>query len=268
MKLTKLIFQAAAISAFAMSAVAAHADTLDNIRQAKKIRIAIDLALPPAGMIDDKMQPTGSDVETARLLAQDLGVAMEIVPTIGTTRIPNLQNNKADIVISTLAVTPDRKKVIDFSVPYAVQLSLVAGLKNLNIKNFADLTGKSVSVTRGTIQDTDLTRGTKGANIVRYEDDATLLTAVTSGQADILGTSLSLVNSLNKINEKNASRQVDVKFIMGSFDLAIGVRKNDPELLEWVNNWVRTNLKNGKLNDIYKKYYGVNLTEDIINGKH
>src|SRR5579871_2044504 len=109
------------LAAFALALIgaSARADTLDDIRQAKKVRIAIDLAIPPFGMTDDKMQPTGSDVDTARLLAKDLGVELEIVPTTGATRIPSLQSGKADLVISTLSVTPERAKVIDFSQAYA-----------------------------------------------------------------------------------------------------------------------------------------------------
>ncbi|MCX7365544.1 MAG: amino acid ABC transporter, partial [Alphaproteobacteria bacterium] len=44
---------------------AASADALDDIRKAKKIRIAVDLGVPPYGMTDEKMQPSGSDIETA-----------------------------------------------------------------------------------------------------------------------------------------------------------------------------------------------------------
>ena len=70
-------------------------------------------------MTDDKMQPTGSDVETGKLLAKDLGVEFELVSTTGASRIPSLQTGKADVVISTLSVTPERAKVIDFSPAYA-----------------------------------------------------------------------------------------------------------------------------------------------------
>ena len=48
------------------------------------------------------MKPTGSDYDVAVLLAKDLGVALEVVPTVGATRIPNLQTGKADIIISRL----------------------------------------------------------------------------------------------------------------------------------------------------------------------
>ena len=64
-----------------------HADALDDIKKAGKIRIAIDLGVPPYGMTDDKLQPTGLDVETARLLAKDWGLEFEHVPTTG--RVPD-----------------------------------------------------------------------------------------------------------------------------------------------------------------------------------
>src|SRR3954469_11597040 len=162
----------------------AHADTLDDIKKAGKIRIAIDTAIPPFGMTDDKMQPSGSDIDTAQLLAKDLGVQLEIVTTTGPSRIPTLQTNKADLVVSTLSITPDRAKVIDFSIPYADHPSVVGALKGVAISSYADLAGKKVAVVRGTTQDTDLTREAKGAQLVRYEDDATMALAFASGQVD------------------------------------------------------------------------------------
>src|SRR5260370_3993798 len=251
-------------AAFALLSLglAAHAETLDDIRKAGKIRIAIDLAIPPFGMTDDKMQPTGSDVDLARLLAKDMGVELEIVTTTGPTRIPLLQTGKADIVISTLSITADGAKVIDFSPPYADHLSVVAALKTLPIKDMADLNGKKVAVVRGPTQDSDLPQQAKGAQLVRYEDDATMALAVASGQADILATARSLLPAINK---KNPARAVETKIVMQTFHLAIGLRKNEPRLMEWVNGWVKVNLKNGKLAAIYKQYHGVDIpTDDLL----
>ena len=42
---------------------------------------------------------------------------------------------------------------------------------------------------------------------------------------------------------------------MQTFYLAVGLRKNEPKLKAWVDEWVRTNLKNGKFNEIYKQYF-------------
>ncbi len=86
----------------------ARADTLSDIRQRQKLLVAIDLGLPPYGTVDANMQPTGSDVEAARLLAADLGVALQIVPATGANRIPMLQTRKVDIVMSSFSITRER----------------------------------------------------------------------------------------------------------------------------------------------------------------
>ena len=62
-----------AIAALVATVSLAHADALDDIKKAGKIRIAIDLGAPPYGMTDDKLQPTGLDVETARASRKTLG---------------------------------------------------------------------------------------------------------------------------------------------------------------------------------------------------
>jgi polar amino acid transport system substrate-binding protein len=240
---------------------AAQADTLEDIKKAGKVRIAIDTAIPPFGMTDDKMQPSGSDIDTAQLLAKDLGVQLEIVTTTGPTRIPSLQTNKADLVVSTLSITPDRAKVIDFSIPYADHPSVVAGLPSIAIKSYADLAGKKVAVVRGTTQDSDLTREAKGAQLVRYEDDATMALAFASGQVDILATARSLLPAISK---KNPGRTAESKITMQTNYLAIGLRKDEPKLKAWVNDWVKTNLQNGKLGAIYKKWHGVDIPVDQL----
>ena len=230
----------------------AHADLLDNVKQAKKLRVAIELSLPPYGMTNDKMQPYGSDVETAQLLAKDLGVELEIVPATGPTRIPFLQTNKADLAIATLSISPERAKVIDFSTPYSVVQIVVAAPKSMAIKSYADLAGKSIAITRGNVQEAELVQKAVGATIVRYDDDATLVTAGVSGQAPIVSTATTL---LQAIQTKNPARELETKFVVKEFQLGIGMRKDEPKLLAWVNEWVKTNRANGKLNAIFKKYH-------------
>lgn len=256
-----LFRRALLLAALSTAFLGAHADTLDKIRADKKIRISIDLAVPPSGMTDANMKPTGSDYDVAVLLAKDLGVALEVVPTVGATRIPNLQTGKADLIISTLAWTPERAKVVDYSIPYAPQISLVGGVKGINVKSMADLAGKSVAVNRSTTQDKDLTDNAKGANVVRYDDDAGVITAVVTGQADLVGTSNALFQTMQ---QKAPHRNLEMKFVLRVNDLGIGVRKDDPKLLAWVNNWVKANHANGKLNEIFKKYHGTDIPKDVV----
>lgn len=240
---------------------AARADLLDDITKAGKIRIATDLAIPPSGMIDGAMKPTGSDVETAELLAKDWGLQLEFVQTTGATRIPNVQTNKADIIISTLSVTPERAKVIDFSKPYAALQSVVGCLKSLDVKSWDDLKGKTIAVSRGTTQDTTLTNmKERNLTLSRYEDDATMVTAAVSGQADCVATSATIVS---QIGVKAPARAFEPKVSITNFDLAIGVKKGEPKLLEKLDAWVQQNLKNGKLNAIYKKFHGTELPADM-----
>lgn len=261
MRLENLLRRALLLAALSTIVLGAQADTLDDIRAARKIRISIDLAVPPSGMTDANMKPTGSDYDVAVLLAKDLGVALEVVPTVGATRIPNLQTGKADLIISTLAWTPERAKVIDYSVPYAPQISLVGGVKGINVKSMADLAGKSVAVNRSTTQDTDLTQNAKGATVVRYDDDAGVITAVVTGQADLVGTSNALFQTMM---QKAPHRNLEQKFVLRVNDLGIGVRKGDTRLLAWVNDWVKANHANGKLNEIFKKYHGTEIPKDVV----
>ena len=187
----KRTFVAIAVAAAAMIGLshAANADALDDIKKAGKIRIAIDLGVPPYGMTDAQMQPTGLDVEAAKALAKDWGLQFELVPTTGASRIPSLQTGKADLVISSLSYTAERAKVIDFSLAYAVLRTVIAAPKSVNVKSLAELDGKTVGTVRGTTHDTQLTKeGPKGMKLVRYEDDATEGQAFLSGQVDIFST--------------------------------------------------------------------------------
>jgi polar amino acid transport system substrate-binding protein len=145
-----------------------------------------------------KLQPTGLDVEAARLLAKDWGLEFEHVPTTGASRIPALQTGKADLVISSLSYTAERAKVIDFSLGYAVLRTVIAP-KSVALKSLADLDGKTVATVRGTTHDTQLTReGPKGMKLVRYEDDATEAQAFLSGQVDIFSTAEMIVRSTQR----------------------------------------------------------------------
>lgn len=237
------------------------ADQLDSLTAAKKLRVAIDLGVPPYGMKDDKLNSTGSDVETAQLLAKDFGFELEIVPTTGANRIPFLQTDKADIVISSLSITPEREKVVDFSIPYAGISAALAAPKSMLITSAADLSGKKVISTRGTTNDQEITKILpKDATIVRFDDDATAITAIVSNQGDIIATAPSL---LKAINDRNPAKQMEVKFVMKVNMLGFGLRKGEPKLKEKIDAWVRTNLNNGKLNAIYKKFHGADLPDNV-----
>jgi polar amino acid transport system substrate-binding protein len=248
--------------ALGLACLPAQADDLSTIKSNKVIRVAIDLGAPPFGTKDATLKPIGSDVETAELLAKDLGVALEVVPTTGANRVPFLLTNKADLVVASFSITPEREKVVAFSVPYAAIQAVVGAPKNSSIKTLQDLVGKTVISTRGTTNDIAITKqALPGTNILRFDDDATSITAVISGQGDIFATAPPL---LKAINAKSPEKSMEPKVLLSTAMLGIGLDKKSTELKTWVDSWVRTNLKNGKLNDIYEKHHGSPLPKNVL----
>lgn len=261
MKFNKLLAPAVATMALVFGAHAAQADQLDDIRKAGKVRVAIAIGTPLFSYADADLQPTGSDVETAKLLAQDLGVKLEIVPITTAARIPTLQAQRADLVISSLSITEERAKVVDFSIPYSAITIMVGAPKDMKIASYADLAGKRIGLTRATTNDTLTTKEAKGAEIMRYEDDATLITSVVTGQVDIFSSTPS---NMGEINKRAAGKNFEMKFSQLDSGLGITMNKGEPKLKEWINDWVSTNLKNGRLNAIYKKYHGRDLPANVV----
>jgi polar amino acid transport system substrate-binding protein len=263
MKNLKKIVAALAFT-LAASVHASADDALAKIRSAGVIRIAIDLSVPPWSYKDDSLNPTGSEVEAAKLLASDLGVTMEIVPTNGANRIPNLMQNRADIIMSALSITDERKKTIAFSLPYSGNTTSVFAPKNLEIKSFADLSGKRIAVTRGTTNDGDITKmAPADAEVVRFEDEATTMTSIVSGQLEIVAIAQSLVDL---INQKVPGKEFEPKLELRTATMGVGMRKEDTELKKWIDDWVKTNLANGKLPAIYKQFQKTDIPPQVLAG--
>lgn len=238
------------------------ADTLDKIKAAGTIRIAIDLSVPPWSYKDDNLNATGSEVEAAKLLASDLGVKMEIITTNGANRIPFLMSNRADIIMSALSITDERRKLIAFSLPYSGNTTFVAAPKDMEIKSFADLSGKRIAVTRGTTNDSDITKAAPSdAEIVRFEDEATTMTAVVSDQMDIVAQAQTLIDLINK---KNPGKNLEPKLTLRTATMGVGMRKEDTDLKNWVDEWTKKNIENGKLQAIYKQFQGSDLPKAVV----
>ncbi|MDB5825290.1 MAG: amino acid transporter [Herminiimonas sp.] len=249
---------------FALSQV--YADALKDIKANKKIVIAVDFTHPPYGMLDSKNQQVGTDIEMARLIAKDLNVELEVLPVNGPNRIPFLLTNKADIVIASFSVTEERKKVISFSKSYATMPLLIVAPEKQAIKSIIDLAGKSIAVTRGNTSDQQLTsqikaHGVKDVNITRYVDEATLRTAVSTGQQDVFAASIADAITMK---DTNPNKAFQIKVQMYEDQVAIGLRRDEPALQAYIDGWVTKNLKNGTLNAIYVKYFNTPLPKSLL----
>lgn len=211
----------------------------------------MDLGSPPYAMTNAQMQPEGSDIENAQLLAKDMGVTLEIVPTNGQGRIPSLLSGKADVVIATFSYTPERAKTVAFSDPYSFTRSVIFADKDAQIASLEDLSGKRVGVARGTTPDQQLGKLLPSdAEIVRYDDDATTIAALASGQIDALGTADNRFLTL----EQRFPGRFAIKYEVDQYYLCVGMRLGSDDLKAWVDNWVAQNMQNGSLPGIYEKW--------------
>jgi polar amino acid transport system substrate-binding protein len=243
------------ITLAAFAACGVHAQSaLDDVMKAKTIKIAIPTDYPPYGFVGTDLQPQGLDIDTARLIAAKLGVKAELVPVTSANRIPYLQTKKADLVISTLGKNPEREKVIDFTAAYAPFFQAVFAPKSLPVKSFADLAGKSVAVTRGAMEDQELSKVIPaGVDVKRFEDNNATIAAFVAGQTQVIATSASVAGNMMA---KNPQISAEYKLLLKESPNFIGVAKGEDALRGKVNEILADAKKAGELDKMSQKWLG------------
>ncbi len=252
MKFARLICVAA--TALLAQGAALAQTALDDITKNRTIKIAVPTDFPPYGFVGTDLKPQGLDVDMAGYIATKLGVKIELVPVTSANRIPYLQTRKADLVISTLGKNPEREKVIDFTAAYSPFYQAVFGPKSVAVKGPADLAGKSIAVTRGAIEDMELTRiAPGGADIKRFEDNNTTVSAFVSGQVQLLATGASVAGNMMV---KNPQLGAEYKFVLKDSPNFIGVAKGEDPLRTKVNEIIAEAKKSGDLDRMAMKWLG------------
>jgi polar amino acid transport system substrate-binding protein len=250
---------AAAFLAFAMGA--ARADALDDIRKAGVLKVAVPQDFPPFGSVGTDLKPVGYDIDMAELLAKELGVKVELVPVTSANRIPYLSTKKVDLVISSLGKNPEREKVIDFSAPYAPFFNGVFGPANVKVAAAADLAGKTVGVTRGAVEDIELTKiAPATVAIKRYDDNNGTISAFLSGQVEVVATGNVVAAA---ILARNPPRRPEVKFLIKDSPCYVGLNKDEPRLLAAVNAAIAKAKADKRLDAISMKWLGAGLPASI-----
>jgi len=248
---------AAGIAASVSLPLSASAQSVADITKKGELVVGMLVDFPPYGILNASNEPDGYDADVARLLAKDLGVKVKIVPVAGPNRIPFLLTNKVDMLIASLAVTPERAKQVDFSEAYAGASIVLYAPKTKVIKAPADLKGVSVAVTRASTQDLAVTAiAPEGTQIRRFDDDATATQALLSGQVDAIGASTLVVAQIAKIGGKD---KFETKFLLKQQYHGIALRPGNAELLARVNKFVADHKADGELNKLHQKWLGVDL---------
>ncbi len=243
---------AALLACFALPTFAQTA--LDDVMAKKLITIAIPTDFPPYGFVGTDMLPQGLDIDTARLIAGKLGVKVELVPVTSANRIAYLQTKKADLVISTLGKNAEREKVIDFTAAYSPFFQAVFAAKSVAVKSAAYLAGKTVGVTRGAIEDLELTKiAPATADVKRFEDNNATVAAFVSGQVQVLATGASVAGNMMA---RNPNLNTEYKFVLKDSPNFIGVGKGEDKLRLKVNEILAAAKASGELDALSKKWLG------------
>lgn len=238
-----------------LAATGAHAQTaLDDILKSKVLKVAVQTDSAPYGFVGTDLKPIGLDIDMANYIGKKMGVAVELVPVVSASRIPALQTRKADLVIATLGKNPDREKVIDFASSYSPFFQAVFGPKNVSVKSFADLAGKTVGVTRGAMEDQELGKvAPSSTDTKRFEDNNATIAAFVSGQVQFVALGASVAGNMMT---KNPQLSSEYKLLLKESPNFIGVAKGEDKLKAKVNEIVAEAKKSGELDTLSKKWLG------------
>jgi len=261
MKTFRSLFLATLFCGGVLALPQAQADALADISARGVLKVAVPQDFPPFGSVGPDLQPRGLDIDTAQLLADKLGVKLALTPVNSTNRIPFLTTGKVDLVISSLGKNPEREAVIDFSRPYAPFYLAVFAPEATKIESIEDVSGKTISVTRGSIEDMELSAvAPKDAIIKRFEDNNSTIAAYLSGQVELIASG-SVVMAV--IAEKNPTKVPQLKVKLKDSPVAIGVSKNEPALLEKVNASLAEAKADGSLGRNAEKWLKQPLPTDL-----
>ena len=231
----------------------AQAQTVAEITKRGTINIGVLIDLPPFGLLNDRQEPDGYDVEVARLLGKYLGVKVNLVQVTTSTRLPYLLTGKVDLIVATFGITPERAKQVLFSIPYSAIENTVYGPKGKEIHGIEDLKGLRVGVPRGGVQDVILTQALgSSARMLRFDDTPSTYQALLTGQVDAMAETGITFDAVMK---ERPDAPIEKKFVLLQQPNGITMRADQFNLLRWVNTFIYFTKNNGELSGLWQKWF-------------
>ena len=244
---------------------AALADDLADVKKKGEIRLAMSGQYPPFNFVDENNQLTGFDVEMGSEVAKRIGIKAMPLSTAWDGIIPALITEKFDIIISGMTVTQERNLKINFCDPYIIvgQTILIQKKHEGIINSYNDLNNPKYTVTSklGTTGEMAVKRMIPKCNYKSFETEPEAALEVVNGKADAFVYDLPYCVVF--MAQQGAGKLVFLDQPFTYEPLAWATRKGDPDLLNWLNNFL-TQIKNdGRYARIYNKW--IKSTDWIIN---
>lgn len=221
--------------------------------EAGKLTMATNAAFPPYEMTTDAGEFEGIDVDTAKAIAEKLGLELQIDDMDFDAALLSVQQGKADIVMAGVTVTDDRKAVMDFSDSYATGIQSIIVPNDSDIASPDDLAGKKIGTQRGTTGYIYCSDDFGDENVVAYDDGLTAVQALNNGQVDAVVID-------NAPAQEFVAANPGLKVLDTSYaeeDYAIGMAKGSA-LEDAVNKALEELKADGTLQAIVDKYINAN----------
>jgi polar amino acid transport system substrate-binding protein len=218
----------------------AKARTLDEIKKSGKIKIGVFSDKNPFGYVDENGKVQGYDVYFAKRIAKDLlgsEDAVDFVYVEAASRVEYLKSAKVDITLANFTVTDERKEQVDFALPYMkVALGIVSPQK-AEITDVNQLKGKKLIVVKGTTAETYFSKNYPDVTLVKFDEYQEAYDALLDGRGDAFSTDNTEVLAWAK---QNKGFVVGVESLGDIDTIAPAVQKGNTELLNWLNNEIKT----------------------------
>lgn len=214
----------------------------------QKLVMATNAAFPPYESVEGT-EIIGIDPEIAKLIADDLGRELVIEDMAFDSIIAAVQSGKADIAMAGLTVTEDRKQNINFSDPYTEAAQVIVVKKDSTVTSPEDLEGKTVGVQIGTTGDI-YAGDIADAVIERYSKYFEAINALNQNKIDAVIVDREPAKVF--VNDSDDLKMIDKEFTLEEY--AIGVAKENTELLDQINASLKKLQDSGEIDKIINKY--------------
>ena len=204
------------------------------------IKMITEATFPPYEFLRGQ-EIVGIDVEICRAVAEKLGRPFQAETVDFDSVIPAVISGKADLAAAGITITEDRKKNVDFSIPYVKTGIVVIYKKSNPFKDAAQLKGKKIGVQAGTTSETYVLEQLK-QEPERSRSPAEAVAGLKSGRVAFVIADIDPAKNCVK-----GEADLAISDFITSEEYAVAIRKGQPELLKAINETITELKANGKL---------------------